>query len=236
MPAITGTIDHRILLNYRIDPVALRPHLPPEFRPLLVSGFAIGGICQVSLSGMRPSGLPALGFHSHNAAHRIAVRSSGGSGVFVSRRDTDSWLNAFSGGRLFPGVYNKAAFTVDVLADHYVVNVEEGNGAPLMHIDAEVAEELVPGSVFKDVDEVSDFFQLGNVGWSAGGDPGTFDAIELEAVEWRMEPMEVNEEFSSYFSEGSLFPSGSVEFDSAMIMRDVRHRWVSRDNLRELCC
>ena len=115
MKEITGTIDHRILLNYRIDPEAMQRQLPKEFKPKAVNGFAIGGICQVSLSDMRPKGLPAIATtHSHNAAHRIAVTSSQGKGVYVPRRDTDSWLNTFSGGRLFPGVYSKANFQVRV--------------------------------------------------------------------------------------------------------------------------
>ena len=77
MKEITGTIDHRILLNYRIDPDVMQRQLPPEFKPKLVNGHAIGGICQVSLSQMRPKNLPALvTTSSHNASHRVAVKES----------------------------------------------------------------------------------------------------------------------------------------------------------------
>ncbi|MBZ0166091.1 MAG: DUF2071 domain-containing protein, partial [Candidatus Omnitrophica bacterium] len=121
MTEITGTIDHRILLNYRIDPQVMQRNLPDGFKPLIFRGFAIGGICQVSLSGMRPKGLSICGTASHNTAHRIAVVTSKGEGVYVPRRDTDSWLNVFSGGRLFPGIHYKANFRVDVDGDQYKV-------------------------------------------------------------------------------------------------------------------
>lgn len=236
MKEITGTIDHRILLNYRIDPEIMRRQLPPEFKPKLVNGKAIGGICQVSLSDMRPKGLPAIATtQSHNAAHRIAVTSSQGEGVYVTRRDTDSWLNTFSGGRLFPGVYSKAEFEVRVDDDSYFIRIVDKDGSPLMLIDGTVTERLPPGSIFSDADQVSQFFEGGNIGWSSRTGRG-FDAIELKAVEWRMEPMVVREEFSEFFSDETKFPRGSVEFDSAMIMRNLKHSWISRENLCDICC
>ena len=70
MKEITGTIDHRILLNFRIDPVVMKRNLPAAFTPKVVKGYAIGGICQVSLSEMRAKGMPSMiGTESHNAAH-----------------------------------------------------------------------------------------------------------------------------------------------------------------------
>ena len=74
MKEVTGIIDHRILLNFRIDPEVMKRNLPEEFTPKVVNEYAIGGICQVSLSEMRAKGMPSIvGTGSHNAAHRIAV-------------------------------------------------------------------------------------------------------------------------------------------------------------------
>ena len=233
---ITGTIDHRILLNYRIDPDVLQAVLPPELRPKLVNGKAIAGICQVSLSHMRPKPLPRFsGTHSHNAAHRVAVTSSQGDGVFVTRRDTSSWVNAFSGGRFFPGVYRKAGFTVTVSDDHYMVDVKSDDGSRLMFINAAVTNHLPAGSTFDRAENVSEFFETGNVGWSAKAGTSGFDAIELKTAEWHMEPLKVREQFSAFFTDRNRFPPGTVEFDSAMIMRGLEHSWIPRDNLCRLC-
>jgi uncharacterized protein YqjF (DUF2071 family) len=237
MKEVTGIIDHRILLNFRIDPEVMKKNLPEEFTPKVVNGYAIGGICQVSLSEMRAKGMPSIvGNGSHNAAHRIAVDSSQGEGVYVTRRDTNSWLNTISGGRVFPGVYSKANFDVTVSGDLYSVRIENKKRELIMSISAEVVSELPEGSVFESTEEVSDFFKTGNIGWSSREQSNQFDAIELTTVEWRMEPLKVKESFSAYFSNTSMFPKGSVEFDSAMIMRNLKHSWVSRDNLCELCC
>ena len=215
----------------------MKRSLPPEFTPKIVRGYAIGGICQVSLSEMRAKGMPPIiGTGSHNAAHRIAVDSSQGEGVYVTRRDTNSWLNAMSGGRLFPGMYSKAQFDVSVSEDHYSVRIENKENGLIMSINAAVASEFPEGSVFDSAEEISDFFKTGNIGWSSRDGKNEFDAIELKTVEWRMEPLEVEESYSAYFFDIERFPAGTVEFDSAMIMRNLKHSWVSRDNLCELCC
>lgn len=237
MKEVTGVIDHRILLNFRIDPEVMKRNLPREFTPKVVNGYAIGGICQVSLSKMRAKGMPSImGIGSHNAAHRIAVDSSQGAGVYVTRRDTNSWLNTLSGGRLFPGAYFKADFDVAVSQDCYAVKVKNKEGESLMSISAEVVPELPEGSVFGSTEEVSDFFKTGNVGWSSKGGGSRFDTIELKTLEWKMAPLKVEESYSAYFSDTSKFPVGSVEFDSATIMRDLTHSWVTRDSLCNLCC
>ncbi len=237
MKEVTGIIDHRILLNFRIAQEVMKRNLPGEFTPKVVKGYAIGGICQVSLSEMRAKGMPSIvGTGSHNAAHRIAVTSSQGEGVYVTRRNTNSWLNTISGGRLFPGVYSKADFDIVVSQDLYSVRIENKEKELIMSISAEVVPELPEGSVFGSTEEVSDFFKTGNIGWSSKEEESQFDAIELKTVEWRMEPLKVKESYSAYFSDTSRFPEGSVDFDSAMIMRNLKHSWVSRGNLCELCC
>lgn len=75
IPVIRGVIDRRILVNYRVDPDVMARVLPPPFRPQVVGGFAIGGICLIRLKHVRPrfSPLP-WGLCSENAAHRIAVQ------------------------------------------------------------------------------------------------------------------------------------------------------------------
>src|SRR6201997_2099537 len=102
IPTMRGVIDRRILVNYRVDAAVLAKLLPAPFRPKLVGGFGVAGICLIRLKHIRPRFLPAwLGLSSENAAHRIAVEwEQGGQtreGVFIPRRDTSSRLNALAG-------------------------------------------------------------------------------------------------------------------------------------------
>jgi hypothetical protein len=45
--------------------------------------------------------------------------------------------------------------------------------------------------------------------------------------------LDVDKIQSSYFEDPSRFPSGSVEFDCALLMRDIVHEWHGRP---DLCC
>lgn len=237
MKEIIGKINHRILSNYRIEPQVAQSVLPKEFKPKLINGFAIGGICQVSLSDMRPNGLPVIaGTNSHNAAHRIAVISPAGEGVYIPRRDTNSILNSISGGRIFPGIYMKSDFKVITDGRRYKVNIRDTYGKTIMNIECSISEKLNQSSVFEDIDEISDFFKYGNIGWSRNRTDDGYDAIELKTAGWKMEPLKVNDQFSAYFNDETIFPKGSVTFDSAMIMRNLEHSWISREGLRYLSC
>ena len=72
LPVITGTIARRMLVNFRTDPEVVRHFLPARFRPKIVNGVVLIGICLIRLENMRPKDLPAFcGFNSENGAHRI---------------------------------------------------------------------------------------------------------------------------------------------------------------------
>ena len=67
-------IDRRILVNYRVDPAILEGVVPLPFRPKLIHGMGMAGICLIRLRQIRPHALPSwVGIASENAAHRIAV-------------------------------------------------------------------------------------------------------------------------------------------------------------------
>lgn len=233
---IAGVIDHRILLNYRVDPCVIARQVPSPLQPKLVKGFGIAGICQISVSRMRPRGLPqVVGLASNNAAHRIAVLQEGREGVYVPRRDTDSRMNQLVGGRIFPGLYTLSDFAVTVDGDSYRVAITDRAGHRLMAMDGRVADHVQAGSVFSSIEEASAFFRAGDTGWSPGKEPGVLDTIELWTREWRMEPFAVTSESSSYFADPELFPRGSVEFDSAFIMRRLDHEWRAHEGLACVC-
>src|SRR5687767_3095628 len=103
-----GVIERRLLVNFRADPAVVSKLLPSKFKPQLVDGQAMVGICLIRLAGIRPRIFPmAVGLRSENAAHRIAVEwdtpQGRERGVYVHRRDTSLWLNTLVGGRIFPG-------------------------------------------------------------------------------------------------------------------------------------
>ncbi|WP_197355421.1 hypothetical protein [Aureliella helgolandensis] len=59
IPTIRGTIDRRILANFRVDPRILATILPAPFRPQTVAGYGIAGICLIRLKHIRPKSFSA---------------------------------------------------------------------------------------------------------------------------------------------------------------------------------
>jgi hypothetical protein len=238
IPVVRGVIDRRILVNYRVEPAVLARLLPAPFRPKVDCGVGMAGICLIRLKNIGPTFFPNwLGISSENAAHRVAVEWDDADGtregVYVRRRDSDSWLNALAGGRLFPGKHHHATFAIEETADKYAVALRSDDGATTMSVRGRRSDSLPASSVFGSLAEASAFYEAGSLGYSATPDPSRFQGLELRCVNWQVEPLEVEEVRSSYFEDESLFPKGSIEFDCALLMRGIEHEWHGKS---DLCC
>ena len=236
IPVMKGTIDRRILVNYTINPDLLAAQLPPPFRPKLINNKAIGGICLIRLKHVRPaSSLLPWGLSSENGAHRIAVEwEQNGEikeGVYIPRRDTDSRLNTLVGGRLFPGVHHYAKFTTHESAVRYSVSLESTDHHTHVSVAGLLADKLPADSVFSSLKEASDFFEAGSLGYSTAESPSLYDGLELHCHQWHMDALAVQSVSSSYFDDVRRFPHGSVQFDSALLMRGIQHEWRGKPPL-----
>lgn len=236
IPIIRGTIDRRILANYRINPDVVARMLPAPFRPQIIKGHAIGGICLIRLKQVRPRWFPLpWGIRSENAAHRFAVEWDEAGirrhGVYIPRRDTDSRLNAWAGGKLFPGLHHHASFTVNESAGAYSVALTSDDGETRVHVSGKAASGLPATSVFESLAEASAFFESGSLGYSATSKEGRYDGLELRCSDWKVAPMDVELMESSFFANTSQFPTGSIHFDCALVMHGVEHEWHGRGDL-----
>lgn len=235
-PEVHGIIRRRLLVNFRVEPEVIQRHLPAPFRPKLHDGHAIAGICLIRLEGIRPKRVPRLlGITSENAAHRIAVVWEDGGktreGVYIPRRDTSSLLNHLAGGRVFPGEHHRARFQVTDDGDRIELHMQAADGNVQVDVAGHVAAELPPASVFRSVSAASSFFEPGSLGYSATASGHRLDGIVLRTHSWAVTPLAIERVHSSYFSEESLFPAGSVTFDCALLMRDIAHEWQAADDM-----
>jgi len=236
LPVIGGDIERRMLVNFRCDPVVLSRILPPPFRPKLVNGRGMAGICLIRLGGIKPAFLPGhAGLTSENAAHRIAVEwgeaGETREGVYIPRRDTSSALNRLVGGKIFPGEHHAATFYVRESGERFKLEMKSRDGGTFVRVQARMTDRLPTDSIFRSLAEASDFFQGGALGWSARTAADGFDGLELRCREWRMTPLAVELVESSFFGNRELFPPGAAEFDSAFLMRDIQHEWLARGRL-----
>jgi hypothetical protein len=196
----------------------------------------MAGICLIRLKHLRPRYAPALvGIPSENAAHRMAVTwettSGSGEGVYIPRCDTNAWINQLAGGRVFPGEHHAADFDILESEDRITITMRSRDGQVSLLVEARSAGSLPDSSVFASTNEASAFFEKGAIGWSTTRRASEFDGLELRTFGWRVTPLEIGCIESSFFSDSSRFPPGSVEFDSALLMRGLDHEWHDRGRM-----
>lgn len=231
IPKIKGVIKRRLLVNFRAAPEVVQPLLPPPFRPKLHNGWSMAGICLIRLEQIRPVSLPGfLGLSSENAAHRIAIQWEDAEmnlheGVYIPRRDSDSRLNQWAGGRLFPGVHHAATFSVIDQAGHIELSMRSKDDQTSVYVVGDVSDQFPSTSCFASLAEASAFFEAGSLGYSPAHDPQKSDGLKLHTDQWLVNALAVSEVTSSYFEDTARFPEGSIQFDHALVMRDIPHEW-----------
>ena len=233
IPTLQGVIKRRILVNYRAEPDVVRAILPEQFRPKLHNGKAVAGICLIRLEHIRPKFTPEfIGLSSENAAHRIAVlwEDANGEtreGVYVPRRDTDSFINSTVGGKLFPGEQHKADFDVKEDGGKIDFSMKSDDEIVSIKLAGEISETLPQNSFFASLEESSKFFEKGSLGYSVTKGNKTLDGITLEIKNWQVKPLALDFVESSFYDDVRVFPKGTIEFDHALIMQNIEHEWHS---------
>ncbi|MBW8522649.1 DUF2071 domain-containing protein [Chryseobacterium chendengshani] len=233
IPVIHGYIERRILINFTADPVDIEKILPYPFRPKIFKNKAIVGICLIRLKDIKPKGLPDfLGINSENGAHRIAVEwDENGkikSGVYILRRDTSLPLNTWVGGRIFPGKHYLAKFNINEQEGNYHIDFKSSDDTEIS-IDAYETDIFNNKSIFETIENASCFFEKGDLGYSPNKDK--FDGLRLNAYQWKVKPLNVLDVKSSFFEDEKIFPKGSVQFDNALLMKNIEHEWLSEPTI-----
>ncbi|MGI8638663.1 MAG: DUF2071 domain-containing protein [Pyrinomonadaceae bacterium] len=231
IPTIQGIIKRRILVNYRADASVIQKVLPSRFRPKLHNGKAIAGICLIRLEHTRPKFTPEfVGIASENAAHRIAVlwedeNGKTQEGVFIPRRDTDSFINTAIGGKLFPGEHHKAKFEIKETANEIDFAMKSNDENVSVNFAGELSGSFPRNSVFSSLNEASKFFETGSLGYSVTKNAKKLDGVLLQVEDWKVAPFHLNFVHSSFYENKSVFPNGSIEFDHALLMQNIAHEW-----------
>jgi hypothetical protein len=212
--------------------------LPPEFRPQLVHGYAVAGICLLRVGQIRPAAAPGGGWGlcSENAAHRYAVEwdSETGptTGVYIARRDSGSMLNVLAGGRLFPGAHQRAAFEVDESEADLSIRFTTADGS----IKVDVAGTVQPDSwwggseLFENLAAATEFFHNGCDGYSPARGGG-YEGMRLCSDTWRLRPVAMSRALSTVYDS---YPAGAATLDCALVMLNTPARWEALPKLSRL--
>jgi hypothetical protein len=243
---LEGKIVRRLLVNFWADPAVIRRLVPDPLEVATQDGLAVVGICLLRLAELRPKGMPAwMGIAAENMAHRVAVRVPGENGpldgVFIFRRDTNCGLLAQVGGRLFPAVHKLAEFDVTDSAGHLDFRIHTDSAEADLTLAILPAPELDsaafrPSNLFESIAAASDFFRRAECGYSCTLREGTLEGVRLTTPDWQLTSVQVTEVHSAFYRDANLFPPGSIGFDSAFLLRDVRSEWHALRSAPELAC
>lgn len=83
------------------------------------------------------------------------------------------------------------------------------------------------------MDNASEFSRTGAIGYSPN--KNKFDGLELETFDWKVSPLQVESVQSSFFEDKAIFPAGSVKFDNALLMTQIKHEWHSVERINSVC-
>ncbi|HET9485880.1 MAG TPA: DUF2071 domain-containing protein [Chryseosolibacter sp.] len=230
LPVLNGIIDRRMLINYRVDPHAVKNILPKKFEPLVINGYASGGICLLRLRNIGFKYSPSLlRITSENAAHRFLVKwIEGGKerrGVYIPRRDTDSFLNVWLAGKLFAWPHYAAKFKTREGDGNYFLEMQSSDRKTGVMVSAKTGHPFPTHSMFDSVEHASACFRDCCIGYSPSAKTNHFKTIELRTKNWAVKPLAVKDLHSSFFEDPSLFPKGTVQFDHALLMENIAHEW-----------
>jgi hypothetical protein len=221
---LRAQVRRRLLISYRVDPAIAQSLIPEQFRPQIVDGSAVAGVCMIGLQSVRPGWLrPRVGIRTENVAHRISVEwdenGKTRSGVYIVERHSSALLPVLAGGRLFPGVQKRARFDLDETESRFRVSMS----APEIRVsvDVQLGGEWT-SSLFPTVEAASAFHEQGAVGWSPRRNGLGVEPLELTSKEWVVEAGQVVSLRSSYFD---ALPDGAAVLDSVLIMRDLPFFW-----------
>jgi hypothetical protein len=238
LPVLSGIIDRRMLINYKVDPGVVKKLLPVNLEPLIVNGYASAGICLLRLKEIAIKYIPSfLGITSENAAHRFLVKwKENGKecqGVYIPRRDTDSLLNIWLAGKIFYWPHYAAKFETKEADGNYYLKMQSKDLKTEVMVRAKLSNAFPLDSMFDSIEHASACFQNCPIGYSPSTIPNRFKIIQLKTKTWAVKPLHVEELQSSFFQDKALFPSHTIHFDNALFMENIEHEWHSRPSDKE---
>ncbi|WLD93027.1 hypothetical protein [Alkalihalobacillus sp. AL-G] len=94
-----------------------------------------------------------------------------------------------------------------------------------LYLSGEECESFPASSVFSSIDEISEFFKGGATGYSPTKKQNCLHGMCLQTDDWNMRPFQVDQLSTTYFHKILQIPEGELMFDSAVVMRNIRHTW-----------
>ena len=226
-PALSGRIERRICIQYRINPSVARRFLPDHIRPKLYQGSALGGICVFRFAPARARILPIpLGFGTELAWHRIAVEWDAGAtvahGQYLLRCEADSRPSARLTPKVLPCSEPAARITVRSNDGGLSISMKSVDGNGDLNLAAVPDDHWPEDSVFPSAKAAQLALSGGHVLWPSN-ERGETEGFEVAAGQGTVASLTSHGIDSAWYDDRDRFPLGSIGFDSALLISRANH-------------
>jgi hypothetical protein len=218
-PSVYGRLIDRYLFNFRVDPEALRAHIPPVkwLEPRVINGFGVVSFCMIRLKGVTIWPLPPeLGFDATSCAYRCAVVDSSDAGpepsVYVLERNTNLPIASRFGAILFAGAMKM--IRTSIVRTQSQVNIDLGflDGQRLFSACVRPSPDGRSNSKLFNTDSFVDFIKGGASSYTPSTRKGLYSRVDLAEDSNYYEPVEATVEYSRL---DKAWPDIDLVFDSA---------------------
>ena len=125
-------------------------------------------------------------------------------------------------------------FFVADMDGHVELSMESLDGSVSVKVIGDEVDTLPASCCFSSLAEASAFFEGGSLGYSVTRDSTRLDGLLLRTLDWRVRALSLSYVHSSFFSDRLRFGPDSIQFDHALIMRDLVHEWHQADDMYSL--
>src|SRR5262245_49862210 len=224
------TFSTCILVNFAIDPHALKQKLPSHLEPDLHDGMGYVSIVIAKMEKMRPAFLPpALGITYHQVVYRAVVRCGAERGVTFLRSDADNHLMVAAGNALtfFRFHYSRISWHPKPNGIHF--SLCPANGDPA-EIDATYETAAGPAQLpascrFADLRSAQAFLSELYVAFGGVRAEGRVEVVRIERNLWESSVVPDHNGLYNAMTSGLLFNQNQASLDSIFRVRNLHYRW-----------
>lgn len=226
----TGVLENTVLLNFRTDAEVLRRLLPSPFEPRLVDGYGLVGILLFTMKDLTCE--TTMGFPSPPSDHvlyRIAVSWKQGGrtfhGMYLLRHEVNTRLPVRQRRR---GLFPVAGIPVRWHKGSVSSSIEwtlKNKAKTKLHMKAKISSSFSGGSVFRSLEEASDFFATERAAIAPRFQKSIFSNTHFLPLQWPVQPLFVQKLTTDVDQLHNLFPQGQIFFDSGLIWPKIPCKW-----------
>lgn len=224
-----ATFQECFLVNFAIDPAALRTLLPKPIQPRLFKNEAYLSIVIARLYRMRPTFVPAaFGVTFNQVVYRVVAECKNEKGVFFLRSDADNRFMSF-GGELLTN-FNFHTSNISTISDQGETEFSVRSSPPIADISsrfltASAGYALPVSSRFDSLDEAKQFLVELYQAFSINAYTGGPMSVKIRRGEWDIRVVQDKVARYQFMQDGPYFNRTNSRLDSIFYIKDVDYCW-----------